>query len=95
MFKSNRILQMKILKEGYEVRIKVKQTFMPLIGTITAVNGTQITVKTIIPVRGQDVFIVDRRDVNLTQEQEESVSSIEFQNEIDSALQKLKQDYNV
>tara|TARA_R100000734_G_C3294595_1_gene85941 strand:+ start:494 stop:754 length:261 start_codon:yes stop_codon:yes gene_type:complete len=86
---------MKILKEGYEVRIKVKQTFMPLIGTITAVNGTQITVKTIIPVRGQDVFIVDRRDVNLTQEQEESVSSIEFQNEIDSALQKLKQDYNV
>tara|TARA_R100000654_G_scaffold57525_1_gene84089 strand:- start:962 stop:1222 length:261 start_codon:yes stop_codon:yes gene_type:complete len=86
---------MKILKEGYQVRIKVKQTFMPLVGTITALNGTQITVKTIIPVRGQDIFIVDRRDVNLTQEQEESVSSIEFQNEIDSALQKLKQDYNV
>jgi hypothetical protein len=95
MFKSNRILQMKILKEGYEVRIKVKQTFMPLVGTITAVNGTQITVKTIIPVRGQDIFIVDRRDVNLTQEQEESVSSIEFQNEIDSVRQKLKEDYNI
>ena len=86
---------MKILKEGYEVRIKVKQTFMPLVGTITAVNGTQITVKTIIPVRGQDIFIVDRRDVNLTQEQEESVSSIEFQNEIDSVRQKLKEDYNI
>lgn len=86
---------MKILKEGYEVRIKVKQTFMPLVGTIKAVNGTQITVKTIIPVRGQDIFIVDRRDVNLTQEQEESVSSIEFQNEIDSVRQKLKEDYNI
>ena len=86
---------MKILKEGYQVRIKVKQTFMPLVGTITAVNGTQITVKTIIPVRGQDMFIVDRRDVNLTQEQEESVSSIEFQNEIDSVRQKLKEDYNI
>ena len=86
---------MKILKEDYQVRIKVKETFMPLVGTITAVNGTQITVKTIIPVRGQDVFIVDRRDVNLTQEQEESVSSIEFQNEIDSIRQKLKEDYNI
>lgn len=86
---------MKILKEGYEVRIKVKETYMPLIGTITAVNGTQITVKTIIPVRGQDVFIVDRKDVNLTQTQEESVSSIEFQNEIDSVRQKLKEDYNI
>ena len=86
---------MKLLKEGYEVRIKVKQTFMPLIGTISAVNGTQITVKTIIPVRGQDVFIVDRRDVNLTEQQEKTVSSIEFQNEIDKARQKLKEDYNI
>ena len=86
---------MKLLKEGYEVRIKVKQTFMPLIGTISAVNGTQITVKTIIPVRGQDVFIVDRREVNLTEQQEKTVSSIEFQNEIDKARQKLKEDYNI
>ena len=68
---------------------------MPLIGTISAVNGTQITVKTIIPVRGQDVFIVDRRDVNLTEQQEKTVSSIEFQNEIDKARQKLKEDYNI
>jgi len=86
---------MKVLKEGYQVKIYVPVTKMPLIGRIQAINDKIITVKTIIPIRGQDVFNVNRKDVYLTEQQEKEVSSIEFQKELEKARQELKDRYNI